>query len=103
MSLWRETARRVESEVAENVQTGIRLADDRDYEGAQDAYEQALKLAPDQIKALGNLAILKKDLFLSQPWGHADKTHFFARIGDNSAVTTHPTTGRHDHHLKAQP
>ncbi|MCH8967173.1 MAG: protein kinase, partial [Planctomycetes bacterium] len=54
------------------VQEGVKAAILKDLDKAIEAYENALEVDPNQFKALGNFAILKKDRYFAALRGQAD-------------------------------
>jgi serine/threonine protein kinase len=73
ISSWRNERQAMRNErqamVEEYVSEGIRLSESGDSQAAIDAYRKALSIEADEFRALANLAILKKDLFIAEPAG----------------------------------
>jgi serine/threonine protein kinase/Tfp pilus assembly protein PilF len=70
--LFRTQQRRIRAEIDAGVREAVRLQESKDYAAATEAYNKVLQIDPRDFRALGNLAMLKKDQFLMQPCVTAD-------------------------------
>ena len=80
---------RLDEKVTERIGRALVLQQDQRWEDAADAYLAALKLDPNNVRALGNLAIIRKEQFNSQAQG--DLALLVEAIGYcNAALTIAP-------------
>ena len=80
---------RLDEKVTERIGRALVLQQDQRWEDAADSYLAALKLDPNNVRALGNLAIIRKEQFNSQAQG--DLALLVEAIGYcNAALTIAP-------------
>jgi serine/threonine protein kinase/Flp pilus assembly protein TadD len=73
--------RKFRAEIEAGVREAVRLHQYDDYAAATEAYRKVLDIDPRNFRALGNLAMLKKDQYLLQPFGVDDRSLLDESIG----------------------